>query len=204
LVCPQPFTTRHEVRLHVKIHTSSQTKYVNGLKIATQSDRPKIYNVRIDGQLRKCTVPACSHAISGMRMSEQDMDKYMLHHEYAGHLESLTPYPIPRATDDLDPEEVRELLTAMDKALEKDTSEDNENQGMSSLVDSDMSGNIEIRGLRLDRTSESLARSNGGIGNIITYENGLEYIRQGTVQSSLGNTNSGRTKSQGTHWIALL
>jgi hypothetical protein len=34
-VCPRLFTTRHEARLHVKIYVSSQTKYVNGLKIAT-------------------------------------------------------------------------------------------------------------------------------------------------------------------------
>jgi hypothetical protein len=107
----------------VKIHVSSQTKYVNGLKIATRSDCPKIYNLKIDGQLRKCTVPACSHAISGMRMSEQDMDKHMFHHEYAGHLESRTSYPIPAGVDDLDPEEVEELLTAMDKDLEKETTE---------------------------------------------------------------------------------
>jgi len=112
-------------------------------------------------------------------MSEQDIDKHMLYHEYAGHLESPTPYPIPAAADDLDSEEVRELLIAMEKASEKDTSEDNENQEMSSLVDSDVNGNIEIRELRLDRTSESLARSNEGIENMITYENGLEYIRQG-------------------------
>jgi hypothetical protein len=41
-----------------------------------------------------------------------------------------------------------------------------------------MNGNIDIRVLRLDRTSEFLARSNEGIENMITYDNGLEYIRQ--------------------------
>jgi hypothetical protein len=146
--------------------------------VAGLTARPKIYNLKIDGHLRKCTVPACSHAISGMRMSEQDMDKHMLHHEYAGHLESRTPYPIPVAADDLDPEEVEELLTAMDKALEKETTEDNESQGTGNLVDSDLNGNIDIRVLRLDRTSEFLARSNEGIEDMITYDNGLEYIRQ--------------------------
>lgn len=117
LVCPRLFTTRHEARLHVK-------KFTNQIRQRTQNCHPKRppqdLQPKIDGHLRKCTVPACSHAISGMRMSEQDMDKHMIHHEYAGHLESRTPYPIPAAADDLDPEEVEELLTAMDKALEKE------------------------------------------------------------------------------------
>jgi hypothetical protein len=71
---------------------SPQPKYVNGLKIATWSDSLNICEEEIDGHLRKCIVSACKHTVSGMLMPRVDMDRHILHHEYAGRLEGQIHY----------------------------------------------------------------------------------------------------------------
>jgi hypothetical protein len=150
LACPQLFSTAHEARHHAKIHTSSQPKYVNGLKIAIRSDSSRACNEA----LSKCTVPACRHAVSGMRMAKVDMNQHMLHHEYAGHLEGRMPYPAPVAAKNLEFEEVEELLTIMDSALEGAGDKDSGNKGTTSQLKVGMNADIGIEGVRLYRVPE--------------------------------------------------
>jgi len=102
-------------------------------------------------------------------MAKVDMDQHMLHHEYAGHLEGRMPYPAPVVAKNLESEEVEELLTIMDSALEGAGDKDSGNQGTTSQL------KVGIEGVRLYRIPEF---QNSDTKNVITCDDDLEYIQQ--------------------------
>lgn len=186
--CGRIFTRSCTLRSHKAIHDDPNTyqcQFPSCAKTFTnRSGFEKHIRAFRVGQ-RKCTVPACTRAVSGQRMPKEMMEHHMKCHESAGHLKDRTSYPESAAAEGLDAREVEELLTTIGKALEDDSggstynqAEDDENKDTANQYNEYMDDDVHIHGLKLYGIRGAQARANIDEENCFISKGQLEYIQR--------------------------